>query len=272
MDFYCKYNKLIPKLDTYKQNKYNKKIKYGGNMSNSNIIVGGLVPFTTIDYPSKLSTVIFLQGCPWRCIYCSNAHLFKFHQPTEQDKKNWQYIINLLKQRTKIIDAVVFSGGEATAQSEEIITAIKEIKTFAPHFKFGLHTNGCFPEKLECLLPYIDWIGLDIKAPCKKYEQITQIKGSGEKAFESLNILLKNNKDFEVRTTADPSVLTKEDIIEIAKNISILGVKNYAIQRYRPVNKDNPNNPPSNEITKFFTDENFEKELKKYIPNLELRF
>ncbi len=239
---------------------------------NSNIIVGGLVPFTTIDYPSKMSAVIFLQGCPWRCIYCSNPHLFEFRRPTQQDKSNWQYILSLLQKRTKILDAVVFSGGEATAQAQEIIEAIKDIKQFAPHFKFGLHTNGCFPDKLEMLLPYIDWIGLDIKAPCKKYEQITKVKGSSEQAFSSLNLLLKYNKDFEVRTTADPTILTKDDILEIAEQISKIGVKTYAIQKYRPVDKNNPNNPPSTEIMQFFTDKEFEKKLRELIPNLTLRF
>ena len=241
-------------------------------MVKSKIIVGGLVPFTTIDYPSKLSAVLFLQGCPWRCIYCSNPHLFEFRRYTDTDAQNWEYVLNLLKKRTKIIDAVVFSGGEATAQADEIISAIKEIKEFAPHFKFGLHTNGCFPEKLKTLLPYIDWIGLDIKAPCKKYEQITKVKGSGEYAFEALNILLKNNMDFEVRTPADPTVLNKEDIIEIAENVAKLGVKKYAVQRYRPPQRDNPNNPPAGAITQFFTDKKFEEKLRSIIPNLELRF
>ena len=122
------------------------------------------------------------------------------------------------------------------------------------------------------MLPYIDWIGLDIKAPCKKYEQITKVKGSGEYAFEALNILLKNNMDFEVRTTADPTVLNKEDIIEIAENIAKLGVKKYAVQRYRPPQRDNPNNPPAGAITQFFTDKEFEEKLRSIIPNLELRF
>ena len=59
---------------------------------------------------------------------------------------------------------------------------------------------------------------------------------------------------------------------QTAKNISSLGVKNYAVQRFRPVNKDNPNNPPAHEITQFFTDKEFENTLKKYVKNLELRF
>ncbi len=241
-------------------------------MAKSNIIIGGLVPFTTIDYPTKISAVLFLQGCPWRCIYCSNPQLLAYRKPTEQDKANYEYVLELLKKRTKIIDAVVFSGGEATSQAEEIITAIEEIKEFAPHFKFGLHTNGCFPEKLSKLLPYIDWVGLDIKAPCKKYEQITKVKGSGEFAFESLELLLKNKKDFEVRTTADPTVLTKEDILEIAETIAKVGVTHYAVQRYRPVNKEDPNNPPAPMITQFFTDKEFEEKLRSIVPNLEMRF
>ena len=238
-------------------------------MAKSNIIIGGLVPFTTIDYPTKISAVLFLQGCPWRCIYCSNQQLLNFRKPTEQDKNNYEYVLELLKKRVKILDAVVFSGGEATAQAEEVITAIKEIKEFAPHFKFGLHTNGCFPEKLSELLPYINWVGLDIKAPCKKYEQITKVKGSGEFAFAALEILLKSGKDFEVRTTADPTVLTKEDILEIAETISKAGVKHYAVQRCRPVNPDGPKNPLA---MQFFTDKEFEEKLRALIPNLEMRY
>jgi len=29
--------------------------------------IGGVLPFTTIDYPGHLATVVFCQGCPWRC-------------------------------------------------------------------------------------------------------------------------------------------------------------------------------------------------------------
>ena len=34
--------------------------------------IGGFLPFTTIDFPGKLSAVIFTQGCPLRCQYCHN--------------------------------------------------------------------------------------------------------------------------------------------------------------------------------------------------------
>ena len=34
--------------------------------------VAAVTPFTSIDYPGKLSAVVFVRGCPWRCVYCHN--------------------------------------------------------------------------------------------------------------------------------------------------------------------------------------------------------
>ena len=240
-------------------------------LQKTKLIIGGLVPFTTIDYPGKLSAVIFLQGCPWRCIYCSNPHLFEFKKYTEKDKQNYEYVINLLKKRKKVLDGIVFSGGEATFQTNAIIDTINEIKEFAPNFKFALHTNGCFPEKLKNLIPYIDWIGLDIKAPISKYDDITKIKKSGIPAYKSLDIIIDSGIKFEVRTTADPTILNKEDILEIVKYLSEKNVKHYAIQKYRPIDKNNKNNPTIEKIMQFFIDNNFKNKLKTMIPNIEYR-
>ena len=51
-----------------------------------------------------------------------------------------------------------------------------------------------------------------------------------------------------------------------------MGVKKYAIQKYRPVDKDNPTNPPHEKIMQFFTDKDFIKNIEEIVPNLELRF
>ena len=51
--------------------------------------------------------------------------------------------------------------------------AIKQVKDLG--FKIGLHTGGYRPEHLAKVLPLIDWVGLDIKAPfeAKHYQKIT---------------------------------------------------------------------------------------------------
>jgi pyruvate formate lyase activating enzyme len=235
-------------------------------------VIGGLVPFTTIDYPGKISCVVFLQGCPWRCPYCSNAHLFEFGKPGPKDSENWEYVLNLLAKRVKMLDAVVFSGGEATAQADGLVAAIACVRAVSPHYKIGLNTNGCDPAKLARVLPHVDWIGLDIKALPEKYDALTGVEGSGAAAFDSLGLILESGMDFEARTTCDPAFVSKGDILALGKKLSALGVKNYRLQRYRPPRKDSPDNPPMREIMQFFTDRDFEAALDGMFPNFSMRY
>ncbi|MDR2268592.1 MAG: anaerobic ribonucleoside-triphosphate reductase activating protein [Rickettsiales bacterium] len=234
-------------------------------------IIGGFVPFTTLDYPGCVSMVLFLQGCPWRCAYCSNPHLFGMRKATEKDIENWESILNRLRRRIKLVDAVVFSGGEAVAQADGVLAAIKEIHEISPHYKIGLHTNGCMPREVARLLPMIDWVGLDIKAPADKYDSITGVSNSAGPAFETLDLLLKDGVSFECRTTCDPRFLTKKDILGLADFLSKKGVENYAIQKFRPSDKDK-NDVSSMDITQFFADKDFELSLRKKFMNLTLRW
>ena len=34
------------------------------------LLIGGITPFSTVDWPGRLACVAFLAGCPWRCPYC----------------------------------------------------------------------------------------------------------------------------------------------------------------------------------------------------------
>ena len=78
------------------------------------LLIGGLLPFTTIDYPGCLAAVLFCQGCPWRCHYCHNRHLLPQKGGSALP---WQEVLALLERRQGLLDALVFSGGEATLQA-----------------------------------------------------------------------------------------------------------------------------------------------------------
>lgn len=174
--------------------------------------IGGLTPFTTIDYPGTLAAVIFCQGCPWRCGYCHNRHLI----PTGRGGLiPWIEIISLLKNRCGLLDAVVFSGGEPTMQAglPEAVQAVRQMG-----FKVGLHTAGPFPERLLDCLPHLDWVGMDIKAPFEEYEQITGIPGSGEAARRSAELVRRNGVSHQFRTTLDP-FLQQDGRIEALQQI-----------------------------------------------------
>ncbi len=179
--------------------------------------IGGLAPFTTIDYPGCLSAVVFCQGCGWRCGYCHNKHLQPF---TNNAKCNWSSIVSFLKSRVEVLDAVVFSGGEPTAQ-KDLYAAIIEVRRLG--FKIGLHTSGSNPNVFEKCLSVIDWVGFDIKAPFDEYAFITCIKDSGEKAEESAGILRASNVSRQFRTTIDPFLLEEDRLIKMQELVKSWG-------------------------------------------------
>ena len=179
--------------------------------------VGGFAPFTTIDYPGCLSAVIFCQGCSWRCGYCHNKHLQSFSGTGLQD---WNSLVSFLESRKDILDAVVFSGGEPTAQ-KDLFIAIKEVRRIG--FKVGLHTSGSNPIVLKKCLSIVDWVGFDIKAPFDEYAPITNIKDSGEIAKESASILITSDISRQFRTTVDPFLLEEDRLIKIQELVKSWG-------------------------------------------------
>ena len=185
--------------------------------------VGGLTPLTTVDSPGALSAVVFCQGCPGRCRYCHNGHLLPSRG---SDLVPWADVVAFLKRRTGLLDAVVFSGGEPTAQ-HALAPAMTEVRNLG--FKIGLHTAGCYPDRLETLLPLLNWVGLDIKALPEDYPEITGVPESGNQAWRSLEILLESSVAFEVRTTVPPT-WSPDRIEALAERLAGIGVKNFVLQ------------------------------------------
>jgi pyruvate formate lyase activating enzyme len=192
--------------------------------------VGGFVPFTTTDYPGALAAVVFCQGCPWRCAYCHNPHLIPARGDAGSDIDFGRLLVWLATRRG-LLDAVVFSGGEPTAQPElaDAVTAVRDLG-----FAIGLHTGGAYPRRLAQVLPQVHWVGLDIKAPGAGYAGVTGIDGSGEAAFASLDLIHAAGVAFEVRTTVHPT-LTPPDALEcLARELSARAVTSWVLQPFRP--------------------------------------
>lgn len=190
----------------------------------ANIMVGGLTPLTTIDYPGELAAVIFLQGCPWRCGYCQNSGLL---QSKPESSITWQSVIELLEKRRGLLDAVVFSGGEPTLHAG-LGGAMQQIRAMG--YKIGLHTAGIYPNHLQKILPLLDWVGMDIKAARADYEKITGVRESGERAWKSARLLIDSDVAHEFRTTVHPDMLSEEQLSVLVKELTALGAKHYVIQ------------------------------------------
>ena len=189
--------------------------------------VGGFVPFTMTDYPDALAAVVFCQGCPWRCGYCHNPHLIAARG---DDEREFARILDWLRTRRGLLDAVVFSGGEPTAQAElaDAITAVHALG-----FKVGLHTGGANPRRLAAVLPHVDWVGIDVKAPRAEYAGVTGVPDSGMPALESLDLLLASGVAHEVRTTVHPALTPPPALEQLARELAERGVARWVLQPFR---------------------------------------
>ncbi len=189
--------------------------------------VGGFVPLTTLDYPDHLSCVVFCQGCAWRCRYCHNPDLIP---PRAQQMHSWDSILEFLERRQGLLDAVVFSGGEATLQ-HALKSAIQDVKNLG--FKVGLHSAGINVKAFERILPYCDWIGFDVKALVEETKLITGVSGSGQANWQCLELLLASGVKYECRTTVHWDLTDPQRLLELARRLSTAGVAHFVVQHVR---------------------------------------
>ena len=219
------------------------------------IQIGGLVPFTTIDYPSKLACVLFLVGCPLRCVYCSNPHLLSVADGEYDPERIFEW----LHARVGKLEAVVFSGGEALMQGNATIEYMRRVRALG--FKIGLHTNGFYPDTLARASDVVDWVGLDFKALREKYPDLTGQHIAYDNMIRSLDVWQSTGKDFEVRITCDPRFITKSDLLKIAEILHTRCVKKIAIQKYVPHFEDEAHKTDDTQRDQFFNDNTLRKKI-----------
>jgi len=191
--------------------------------------VGGFEPLTTVEWEGRLSAVVFLQGCPWRCRYCHNAELAPL---TAAGMRPWAEVLADLQRRRGFLDAVIFSGGEPTMQSD-LPAAITQVAELG--FEVALHTNGFDPAALQRVLATgaVDFVAMDIKAPFEAYPDVTTVPASGQAARASAALVLASGLPHELRTTWHPALLTRDQLRRIALELAEMGARRWVIQLFR---------------------------------------
>jgi pyruvate formate lyase activating enzyme len=189
--------------------------------------VGGLARLSTCDWPGELVATVFCQGCPWSCGYCHNPHLIP---PGSAQEIDWRDVLSFLESRRGLLDGVVFSGGEPTLQAA-LPEAMRTVRALG--FRVGLHSAGPYPERLAAVLPLVDWIGFDVKAPFDDYARITGVPGSGVKARASLLRVLASGVDCDIRTTVHGALLDRPDLARLSSELGRLDIHNHRLQPFR---------------------------------------
>jgi pyruvate formate lyase activating enzyme len=191
--------------------------------------IGGIHKCSLIDYPGKICTILFAQGCNFRCPYCHNPQLVApelFDDPLQQER-----IYDFLSLRRGKLDAVTISGGEPTLQAG-LVPFIRRIKDLS--FSVKLDTNGSRPGVLKELISagLLDFIAMDLKAPLARYADVVGAPVETDAIRESIRLIMESGVEYEFRTTWVPGLLSPDDLREMAQ--AVRGATRYVIQRFIP--------------------------------------
>ncbi|MGQ4527630.1 anaerobic ribonucleoside-triphosphate reductase activating protein [Dermabacteraceae bacterium P13136] len=167
--------------------------------------IAGMVPYSSVDWPGKLALSVFCQGCPWKCLYCHNHDII---DPRKPGSVPWEKVRSLLSRRAGLLDAIVFSGGEACLQ-RALVPAAREAKEMG--FLVGLHTCGAYPKRLAELLSarLVDWVGFDLKASPAGYPELVGRPNAWRPVEASLAKLVASRVAYEVRMTVTPGLVAQ---------------------------------------------------------------
>ena len=191
--------------------------------------IAGITDLSTIDWPGKLATVVFFQGCNLRCPWCQNADCV----PPDGGKiADTAEVVEHIKKLAPITDGVMLSGGEPTLQPKAALAVLKGAKERS--LSCAMETNGTNPEALNQLLPYLDFVAIDVKAPLQDPELYDRATGSvgvsARRIRESLVLAVASGKEVEARTTIVPTLNdSPETIARLAA-----GIKDVPCLRLQP--------------------------------------
>ncbi len=175
--------------------------------------IGGLIKFSMIDFPGKVSAILFTRGCNLRCSYCHNPELLEYNA-SQPDALTEEELDEFLEKRKNRLDGIVITGGEPTLQAD-LATFCAKLKKMG--YLVKLDTNGTNPSVVENLLKQklVDFIAMDIKAPFEKYDAVCQRPVDTEKIKQTMAIIKQYNIPHQYRTTYYKTILTDEDIVKI---------------------------------------------------------
>jgi len=235
------------------------------------MLIKGLQKTTLLDYPGKVSCIVFVGGCNFRCPFCHNSDLVL--EPQKLPTIAEDDFFNFIKTRVGLLDGVVITGGEPTLNSD-LSRFMKKVKGLG--FLVKLDTNGSNPEMVKELIKdrLVDYIAMDLKGPLKKYyKYIGQSQNHGchaEHIETSIKIISESRVEFELRTTVVPTLHTKKDLLEMAKQLNNIGNVKWYLQQFSPKKCLDPRFEKIKPYPKSFFEDSL-SEIKKYLPTTFLR-
>jgi pyruvate formate lyase activating enzyme len=197
----------------------------------------GFIKTSLLDWDGRVTAVVYLPGCNFRCPFCHNKEIVL--SPDSMEEVPLEEIEEYVRSNAEFLDGIVVTGGEPTIHNDlpELLSRLKALG-----IKVKLDTNGTNPDMLKDVLDagLVDYVAMDIKAPLdEKYDDLTGVSAPVDKVKRSIELLRASGVEHEFRTTVVPILLAPGDVERIAAYIG--GADKFAIQQFRPGNTMDPN-------------------------------
>ena len=178
--------------------------------------IHSLESFGTVDGPG-IRFVVFLQGCPMRCLFCHNPDTWDINAKTQYNLTPEQLFEEVCKYKNFIKKGgVTLTGGEPLVQVDFVEDFFKICKQNNIHT--ALDTSGViFSEKVVNVLNYTDLVLLDIKTIDDDFHKIyTGHTRENNKKF--LDFLQQINKPTWIRHVVVPTITDDDNKLTILAN------------------------------------------------------
>ncbi|MDY6855166.1 MAG: anaerobic ribonucleoside-triphosphate reductase activating protein [Thermodesulfobacteriota bacterium] len=195
--------------------------------------IKGFLETSFLDWPGKIVSVVFFPTCNFRCPYCHNHSLVL--NPEQYETISVEYILGCLSEFKNWVDGICITGGEPTLHASlfDIICKFK-----SHDFLIKLDTNGTNPAVLKDLIEnrLVDYVSMDVKGPLDeiRYSRCSGVKVELNDIKESIKTLKEGTIPYEFRVTVVPTLITEDDIIDLAKQLS--RADKFTLSNFNPSN------------------------------------
>ena len=199
----------------------------------------------TYDGPG-LRLVVFLQGCPFNCLYCANPDTIAFEggEMTEVE-----HIVKMAVSQKPFFGrrgGITFSGGEPTMQAKELLPLYARLKEEDIHICIDTNGGG-WNSDIEELFRQTDLVLLD----CKQFNDARhkELTGrSNEQTLKTAKWLEDNEKPFWLRYVLVPGISDFEEDIralgehfkgyKMLQRVEILPYHTLGIHKYETMGQE----------------------------------
>ena len=153
--------------------------------------------------------VYHLQGCNFKCKWCSNPESMPMENPKAKEYSVDEIINEVERSKMMFFDGggVTFTGGECTLQCDELLETLEKLKEH--NISTAIETNGSNPHLSE-LAEYVDYLIIDFKhydpnehkkwigtGNAQVLKNITELIESGREVHIRIPLIKNVNDDYD---------------------------------------------------------------------------